>query len=1374
MAANVQPAAPAWQTDELQDEWVELDDDNGDGDIDDDLTYGTRSISLTAPLASHIYTSGDGDGGTSSSQPYLAPGGTFLVREDIPHDPLLAKTPGRQKKGVIKDFFSPLHLERMFEPPSPPSSKLSNTHVGPSNPFQPSRLTPLNEAPSAEEDEIIETDMPDMNSFHGRKASIACKFTFAMPRERLVTPNPAGDGTFPQAQSTPNPPFPSKKITPPTTDPRLRLFQFQYDTYTREQLSAMVDSIAINSGTGTTQSPTSFPNLSRVSEADGTVESMSHFRSAKRVKLSPQSDYEDGAGNGVTIARPILPVKDYVGESKSLMQQIKQARDFSTISTVPSVRNTSKQEETPEPDPQGHIRRTSFLKVPTSSAETSASGSYTPSNYRQQAAALMAQIKNDMKGQKRVFSGDTETSYFTSNDEEKSVSPHVGRMNSVRVVLPDGKENHREANHRRTPSNRSAKSNSSSKHKPSPKRGHRAQPQPDADALAEEVFRLSLQDRRSFSDGSLHSSQPSSARRTSSSRTVSLSSRPPSTPSTAPSSLVPPAYPLSSVRNDDLNRFVSSSTASGGTTLTAGSVPSFVKHAGPAHIRTIAPTDMPPVPEVYKGMYFDKVMMKWVKNTAKATQTQDQSHVTEELSEDPFGDIESLKDESRVGREEAEAEVEAEGEGDVSHLQDHHQHEMSRIEEEQSEMEDEEEMELNSFSTDDPSAHIVEVMTGVDTYDDGATTDSDDEADPGVAAFNFNFAYDDLLHRDHEHESFLSMSSPASMDPPDLPPPREHEPIATAGAVTATPLRPTTTVTVTTTTMTMTPGPAIRSALKSNTATTAGTTPVSAMKSRYQTPLHRSHRRSVSFSDGKREGPIQGLLGDSTGATTDGEPEGYEMSSQEAVLGVGSRESASASASASGIVQSARSKRIAQMMEALEAEDDDDFNGVSMSPTNAGAHRWAQAEAQAHAQAQAVTASQGPAEGSSRRVFSRSRTHKPDTTTNADTSLVGTGAYGNANANATFLTECSFGVAHERLVEVITDVEPFTPHWDELGAIDLSGKKLESVARLKEFLPRLDALSLNSNQLAWLSGIPGSVRTLAVASNVLTGLTSYSHLLNLESLDISQNEVESLKQLACLRHLRELKADGNKISSIEGLERMDGLVKLSLQGNSIRTLELNQCRWTRLEMLNLSQNRLDRILGLSSLQALVAFNVDNNELGELQVDGAMPKMRILRASGNRLHQLRVGNLFNLRTLYADNNCLTSLVKVERLTKLENLSVRNQSGRGLNLLTRDVRDVKRLYLSGNPLKAGFLNEPCYNLHYLEVAACRLTALPEDMGRMVPNLRALNLNYNFLEDVSGLSGLGRLRKLSIIGSRLKSTKGLIRLLQGMPELEMVDFR
>ena len=91
-----------------------------------------------------------------------------------------------------------------------------------------------------------------------------------------------------------------------------------------------------------------------------------------------------------------------------------------------------------------------------------------------------------------------------------------------------------------------------------------------------------------------------------------------------------------------------------------------------------------------------------------------------------------------------------------------------------------------------------------------------------------------------------------------------------------------------------------------------------------------------------------------------------------------------------------------------------------------------------------------------------------------------------------------------------------------------------------------------------------------------------------------------------------------------------------------------------------------------------------------------------------------------------------------------------------------------------MQPGFISEPCYNLFYLELAACRLTELPADFARLVPNVRMLNLNYNFLEDLRPLEGLSRLRKLTIIGSRIKSTKQFVRVLKGMLDIEILDFR
>ena len=102
------------------------------------------------------------------------------------------------------------------------------------------------------------------------------------------------------------------------------------------------------------------------------------------------------------------------------------------------------------------------------------------------------------------------------------------------------------------------------------------------------------------------------------------------------------------------------------------------------------------------------------------------------------------------------------------------------------------------------------------------------------------------------------------------------------------------------------------------------------------------------------------------------------------------------------------------------------------------------------------------------------------------------------------------------------------------------------------------------------------------------------------------------------------------------------------------------------------------------------------------------------------------------------------------------------------------------LEGNPspFPMSPTSQACYNLVYLELAACRLTTLPENCSALIPNVRVLNLNYNFLgtSDVSSaLSGLTRLRKLTIVGNRMAGTKSLIQMLGGMGEnIEMLDFR
>ncbi|KAF7981491.1 hypothetical protein HWV62_33549 [Athelia sp. TMB] len=1248
-------ARPAWQTEDLEDEWIEEEDEDD----------GSRSISLTTPLANtlHVVNSSGNNSFTSEDEPNAEAeaGGTFLVRQDVPAAPLLPKTPGRNPmKGAINTFFSPLPLERMFEPPSPPPASVPPPAPIsiPNKPAVSSRL--VREYVPSEGEPSVSHSHIDAEANDGVLAVPNQPFTFTVLRQPNLSPA--------QAQSTPLPPA-------PMTDPRLKLFQFQYDTFTRDHLSAIVDSIPVNTPSGGRGSPFSGAD----SETPGNS-SISHLRSAKRMRLSPASDfsgYGEGDGEGALIARPKLQGQDYVGESRRMMDAIKSARDFSTISTTSSARALAIEErEEKEKEAKNVVEaRPALLTVPTiahpssspgpnplasSTASTSRLEKYSSLAYRKQAADLMAAIKNDVQAKTtgRSFSAETDVTDVTNTrrGKENGWKGHVRGASSTSTVFTKAS---RQTSRTHTVGGSSpARPARSPKKGASPRRIRKPQIIVDDD-LAGGLRDMSLEEQ---GHGTVRISKPPQTR--------------PPIPAQSPAGLL---HPMGSLRGaEDLNRFVSSSTVTSGTTLatqSTGSTRSFVKHghAGVGGMRRIGPEEVQGMLGDRVGrMVFDSVLMKWVKGVPGREGTYEADRGAPEHtrtmsvdSEDPFRDIESLRDDGDATRRQEDA--------------------MSRITETEREVEadneeaDAEEAELNSFSFD--GAGVVHVMTGIDSaQDDDLTTDSEDEEDQLVT------------ETDREHEQDLGDGDGFDSDE-ELPEALRPQPFtwSLGGTSRASPAR-----------RTHAPSPAKTPRSPKNMMKSRSTTPVSALKGgsgprNHRTPANRmGHRRSVSFSDGKREGPIRGVGKDGTA------PE------QRSIV----------------FVPSARSKRIADMMEDLESSE---FVGEDSPTKSSASSRRTSVEMRPLRK----VGSSSPKQDVSRRVFSRSQTqrHSPDNASHV-------------KANATFLTECSFGVSHDRLVQVITDVEPFEPHWETISSIDLSKKNVESVARLKEFLPKLDSLCF--------------------------------HLLNLENLDLSNNDIDCLRQLECLRHLRELRADGNKITSLDGLQKMDGLAKLSLQKNGVKDVDLARYHWTRLEMLNLSGNKIEGIDGLASLPSLIALNLDHNSLGDFETGGPMPRLRILRVSGNRLRRLNVASFPNLRTLYADNNALTSLVKADRLAKLENLSLRNQNGKGFHLSTREIRDVKRLYLSGNALQGGFIEEPCYNLVYLELAACRLSTLPANMAQLAPNLRVLNLNYNFIEDARPLEGLTRLKKLTLIGSRLAGTKPLIRVLERMGDVEMLDFR
>lgn len=308
-----------------------------------------------------------------------------------------------------------------------------------------------------------------------------------------------------------------------------------------------------------------------------------------------------------------------------------------------------------------------------------------------------------------------------------------------------------------------------------------------------------------------------------------------------------------------------------------------MKHPGPVQMMRIAPGDLPTLPERVGRMVYDRDLMRWVKEKdadvyggAKAERNVVESQsptgpVGEGESEDPFRDIESLRDEESARRglsraaDESHAPAERdfeegnpadEGSADMD-IVDEEENNASGRGESDSEFEDATEPVWSTFSLDGPSTGVVHVMTGEEEARmssaelDDETTDSDDDDVEVEVETGASGRYSDA----EDVDLSLDMASMSLREPPALP----TDAVSSAGAViaVASPARGKGVHVVAFgvhATVATTPRPAERRAVA----------PRSALKSASVTPVARrvpgsGHRRSVSFSDGKKDGKIVGL-----------------------------------------------------------------------------------------------------------------------------------------------------------------------------------------------------------------------------------------------------------------------------------------------------------------------------------------------------------------------------------------------------------------------------------------------------------------------------------------------------------------------------------
>lgn len=388
------------------------------------------------------------------------------------------------------------------------------------------------------------------------------------------------------------------------------------------------------------------------------------------------------------------------------------------------------------------------------------------------------------------------------------------------------------------------------------------------------------------------------------------------------------------------------------------------------------------------------------------------------------------------------------------------------------------------------------------------------------------------------------------------------------------------------------------------------------------------------------------------------------------------------------------------------------------------------------------------------------------------------------NANVTSLSELgnlTFTQSNKRLISLITGSTDESL-WEKIDFIDLANKNLERVEGLEDYLPRLRKLNLANNHLEFIDGLPLGILEMDLSHNSVGNITSFKKFRDLQILDASYNVLNSLSCLSYNVHLTKLDLSNNNVRKLDGLEQMNNLMSLDISNNDlIGHINFNKFNFPNLQVLNLAENKLQLVTGLECVPNLRVLNINDNRLEGISCLLIHRHLKKLSLKFNRLKKLSVEPFPFLRILRIDGNSLDFVSDLKKLKFLIEMSAKCQDNPNITeQIVLGTQDIVTLDLSGNYVLSSLLSGPLptdlfANLNQLNLSAVGLTSIPDSFGKTFGNVRELNINFNKLTSLEGLTMLCRLKKITAVSNNMSKMEMILNsLCNSRKTLKLLDLR